>query len=169
MLDEYKTFALRGNVVDMAVGIIIGAAFNGVVQSLVKDVLMPPLGLLLGDVDFQNLFVVLQGGTPEGPYATLEAAQSAGAVTVNVGVFLNTAVSFLIVSFAVFLLVRYINRLREPKPAPESEPPPEPVAPTVKKCPYCVSDIAMAATRCPHCTADLTDASAPQDAPASHE
>lgn len=163
MINEYKTFALRGNVVDMAVGIIVGAAFNGVVQSLVKDVLMPPIGLLMGDVDFRNLFVVLRDGTPEGPYATLEAAQSAGAVTVNVGVFVNAAVSFLIVTFAVFLLVRYINQLREPEATPE------PAAPTVKKCPYCVSDIAVAATRCPHCTADLADTPAPHDAPASHE
>jgi large conductance mechanosensitive channel len=151
MLEEYKTFALRGNVVDMAVGIIVGAAFNGVVQSLVKDVLTPPLGLLMGDVDFTNLFVVLQPGTPAGPYATLEAAQSAGAVTVNLGVFVNSAVSFLIVTFAVFVLVRYVNRLREPDVAPE------PVVPTVKKCPHCVSDVPVEATRCPHCTSDLSD------------
>jgi len=151
MLEEYKTFAIRGNVVDMAVGIIIGAAFNGVVQSLVKDVLTPPLGLLMGDVDFRNLFVVLRDGTPEAPYATLEAAQSAGAVTLNLGVFVNAAISFFIVTFAVFLLVRYINRLREPDAAPE------PAAPTVKKCPYCVSDVPLPATRCPHCTSDLPE------------
>ncbi|PQJ35155.1 mechanosensitive ion channel protein MscL [Salinibacter sp. 10B] len=151
MLDEYKTFAIRGNVVDMAVGIIIGAAFNGVVQSLVKDVLTPPLGLLMGDVDFTNLFLVLKDGTTPGPYATLEAARSAGAVTLNMGVFLNSLVSFLIVSFAVFLLVRYINRLRMPDVAPE------PAAPTVKKCPYCVSDVALTATRCPHCTSQIPE------------
>lgn len=149
MLEEYKKFAIRGSVVDMAVGIIIGAAFNGVVQSLVKDVLTPPLGLLMGDVDFTNLFVVLKEGPTPGPYPTLEAAQSAGAVTVNLGVFVNTAISFLIVSFAVFVLVRYINRLREPEASPE------PVVPTVKKCPYCVSDVPVAATRCPHCTSEL--------------
>jgi large conductance mechanosensitive channel len=151
MLEQYKTFALRGNVVDMAVGIIVGAAFNGVVQSLVKDVLTPPLGLLMGDVDFTNLFLTLKPGTPAGPYATLEAAQSAGAVTVNMGMFVNSAVSFLIVTFAVFVLVRYVNRLREPDVAPE------PVVPTVKKCPYCVSDVPAEATRCPHCTSDLSD------------
>lgn len=161
MLDEYKTFAIRGNVVDMAVGIIIGAAFNGVVQSLVTDVLTPPLGLLMGNVDFTNLFIVLRNGTPEAPYATLEAAQSAGAVTLNVGVFVNSAISFLIVSFAVFLLVRYINRLREPSTAPE------PAAPTVKKCPYCVSDVSVVATRCPHCTSELPDEVVGDDVAAS--
>lgn len=151
MLEEYKTFAIRGNVVDMAVGIIIGAAFNGVVQSLVKDVLTPPLGLLMGDVDFANLFIVLREGTPAAPYPTLEAAQSAGAVTLNVGTFVNSLVSFLIVSFAVFLLVRYINRLRKPSATPE------PAAPTVKKCPYCMSDVPVDATRCPQCTSDLSE------------
>lgn len=158
MLNEYKTFALRGNVVDMAVGIIVGAAFNGVVQSLVKDVLTPPLGLLMGDVDFRNLFLVLKEGSPADPYATLEAAQSAGAVTINLGVFVNSAVSFLIVTFAVFMLVRYINQLREPEAAPE------PAAPTMKKCPHCISDIPIAATRCPHCTADLPNESVPDSA-----
>ena len=157
ILEEYRKFAVRGNVVDMAVGIIIGAAFNGVVQSLVTDVLTPPLGLLMGDVDFTNLFVVLQEGTPPGSYATLEAAQSAGAVTLNLGVFVNSAISFLIVSFAVFVLVRYINRLREPDAAPE------PAAPTVKKCPHCATDVPIAATRCPHCTSDLPDASVPEN------
>jgi len=151
MLEEYKKFAIRGNVVDMAVGIIIGAAFNGVVQSLVKDILTPPLGLLMGDVDFTNLFVVLKEGTTPGPYPTLEAAQAAGAATLNLGVFVNTAISFLIVSFAVFVLVRYINRLREPDTAPE------PAAPTVKKCPYCLTDVPVAATRCPQCTSSLSE------------
>jgi large conductance mechanosensitive channel len=158
MLEEYKKFAIRGNVVDMAVGIIIGAAFNGVVQSLVKDLLTPPLGLLMGDVDFTNLFVVLREGTPAAPYATLEAAQSAGAVTLNLGIFTNSLVSFAIVSFAVFVLVRYINRLREPETAPE------PAAPTVKKCPYCVTDVPLSATRCPHCTSDLPEEPVPDAA-----
>jgi large conductance mechanosensitive channel len=157
ILEEYQKFAVRGNVVDMAVGIIVGAAFNGVVQSLVKDVLTPPLGLLMGDADFTNLFVTLREGTPAAPYATREAAQSAGAVTVNLGVFINSAVSFLIVTSAVFVLVRYINRLREPETAPE------PAAPTVKKCPYCTSDVPVAATRCPHCTSELPDESVPED------
>ena len=156
MLEEYKKFAIRGNVVDMAVGIIIGAAFNSVVQSLVKDLLTPLLGLLMGDVDFANLFVVLHEGTPAAPYATLEAAQSAGAVTLNLGVFVNSLISFVIVSFAVFLLVRQINRLREPETAPE------PAAPTVKKCPYCVSDVPLSATRCPHCTSEISDETAPE-------
>ena len=157
IFEEYQKFAVRGNVVDMAVGIIIGAAFNGVVQSLVKDVLTPPLGLLMGDVDFTNLFVVLREGAPAAPYATLEAAQSAGAVTINLGVFVNSAVSFLIVTGAVFVLVRYVNRLREPETAPE------PAAPTVKKCPYCASDVPVAATRCPHCTSDLPAESASEE------
>jgi len=150
MFEEYKKFAIRGNVIDMAVGIIIGAAFGTVVQSLVKDVLTPPLGLLTGGTDFANLFVVLREGTPEAPYATLQAAQSAGAVTINVGMFINALISFLIVTFAVFLLVRYINQLREPDEGP---PPPK----TIKKCPHCVSDVPVQATRCPHCTSDLPE------------
>ena len=148
MLDEFKKFAIRGNVIDMAVGIIIGAAFGSIVQSLVRDVLMPPLGLLAGNVDFTNLFVVLKEGTAPAPYATLQAAQEAGAVTINYGTFLNTVVSFIIVAFAVFLLVRYINKLREPDEGP---PPPS----TVKKCPHCISDVPIRATRCPHCTSEL--------------
>ncbi|MDX1645718.1 MAG: large conductance mechanosensitive channel protein MscL [Longimicrobiales bacterium] len=128
MLDEFKKFAMKGNMLDMAVGIIIGAAFSTIVQSLVNDVLMPPLGLLLGGVDFSELFLVLQQGDPAAPYLTLAAAQEAGAVTVNYGIFINAVVSFLIVAFAVFLLVRGFNRLREkqeekpaeaPKPAKE--------------------------------------------------
>lgn len=150
MLDEFKKFAIRGNVVDMAVGIIIGAAFGSIVQSLVNDVLMPPLGLLTGNVDFTNLFVVLKEGTAApAPYATLQAAQEAGAVTINYGLFFNTIVSFLIVAFAVFLLVRYINKLREPDDKGPAPPP------TVKKCPYCISDVPIQATRCPHCTSEL--------------
>ncbi len=150
MLEEYKKFAIRGNVIDMAVGIIIGAAFGTVVQSLVKDVLTPPLGLLTGGSDFTNFFVVLRDGTPEAPYATLQAAQNAGAVTINIGTFLNALISFLIVTFAVFLLVRYINLLREPDEGP---PPPK----TIKKCPHCISDVPIQATRCPHCTSELQE------------
>lgn len=150
MFEEYKKFAIRGNVIDMAVGIIIGAAFGTVVQSLVKDVLTPPLGLLTGNTDFTNLFVVLKEGIPQGPYATLQAAQEAGAVTLNLGIFANAVLSFLIVSFAVFVLVRYINLLREPDEGP---PPP----PTIKKCPYCLSDVPVQATRCPQCTSDLSE------------
>ncbi len=157
MLEEYKKFAIRGNVVDMAVGIIIGAAFGTVVQSLVKDVLTPPLGLLTGNADFTNLFIVLRDGTPEAPYATLQAAQEAGAITMNMGLFVNAVISFLIVSFAVFVLVRYINQLRAPDEGPA---PPT----TIKKCPYCVSDVPVQATRCPHCTSELPEP-APAEAP----
>lgn len=149
MLKEFKEFAIRGNVVDMAVGIIIGAAFTTIVQSLVKDVLMPPIGLLLGGVDFSNFFTVLKEGTTPAPYETLAAASEAGAVTLNYGVFFNTILSFLIVAFSVFILIRYINRLK--RPAEE----PEPAAPTVKKCTYCYTDIAIEATRCPNCTSEL--------------
>lgn len=160
MLEEYKKFAIRGNVVDMAVGIIIGAAFGTVVQSLVKDVLTPPIGLLTGNTDFANLFFTLREGTPEAPYATLQAAQEAGAVTVNVGLFVNAAISFFIVSVAVFVLVRYINQLRAPDEGPA---PPT----TIKKCPYCLSDVPVQATRCPDCTSELPElesAEAPSEA-----
>jgi large conductance mechanosensitive channel len=122
MLDEFKKFAVRGNVVDMAVGIIIGAAFGKIVDSLVKDLIMPPVGMLLGNVDFTNLFVVLKPGAVAGPYLTIDAAQKAGAVTFNYGLFINTVITFLIVAFAVFLLVRAINRMR-------AEAPPPPVTP----------------------------------------
>lgn len=148
MLDEFKKFAMRGNVIDMAVGIIIGAAFGTIVQSLVKDVIMPPLGLLIGNVEFTNLFVVLKEGTTEAPYATLQAAQEAGAVTVNYGLFINTLISFVIVAFAIFLLIRYINKLQEPEAAPA-------LPPTIKKCPHCVSDVSIKATRCPNCTSNI--------------
>ena len=124
MLKEFKEFAVRGNVVDMAVGIIIGAAFGKIVDSLVKDVIMPPIGLLLGKVDFSNLFLVIKQGVQAGPYLTVEAAQKAGAVTFNYGVFINTLISFVIVAFAVFLLIRVINRLKmqeEKKPAATPE------------------------------------------------
>jgi len=120
MLGEFKKFAMRGNVVDLAVGIIIGAAFGKIVDSLVKDLIMPPIGVLLGNVDFSNLFVVIKQGVVAGPYLTVEAAQKAGAVTLNYGLFINTVITFLIVAFAVFLLVRAINRLK-------AEAPPEPV------------------------------------------
>lgn len=153
MLKEFREFAMRGNVVDMAVGIIIGGAFGTIVKSLVSDVLMPPLGLLIGGVDFSDLFITLKQGAKAGPYATLADAQSAGAVTVNYGTFINTLISFLIVAFAVFLLIKGINRLRREKEAP-------PAAPTTKDCPYCFSVIPVQATRCPHCTAELGGASA---------
>lgn len=124
MLNEFKKFAMRGNVVDMAVGIIIGASFGTIVKSLVDDIIMPPIGLVLGNVDFSDLFLVLKQGTVAGPYATVEAAQKAGAVTLNYGAFINNVVTFLIVAFAVFLLVRAINRLKEaPVPPPPAATP----------------------------------------------
>ena len=148
MLKEFKEFVLRGNVLDMAVGIIIGAAFGTIVASLVNDVIMPPIGLLLGGVDFSNLFILLKAGSPAAPYASLADAQAAGAVTINYGVFINAVVSFLIVAFVIFLLIRTINRLRRE----EEAPPPEP---TTKECPYCLSTIPIKATRCAHCTSEL--------------
>ena len=144
MLKEFKEFAMRGNVVDMAVGIIIGAAFGTIIKSLVSDVIMPPIGLLLGKVDFSNLFLVLSGrGTS---YATLAEARAAGAVTLNYGLFINTIISFVIVAFAVFLVVRNVNRLKREEPVPD---------PTTKKCPYCFSVIPIKATRCGFCTSEL--------------
>lgn len=149
MFKEFKEFAIRGNVIDMAVGIIIGAAFTTVVQSLVKDILMPPLGLLTSEIDFAEAFLVLKEGTTSGPYTTLQMAQDAGAVVIRYGTFLNAVISFTFVAFAVFLLVRYINKLKNPKKSPE------PVSPKIKKCSYCISDIPVEATRCPHCTSQL--------------
>lgn len=148
MFKDFKEFAMRGNVVDMAIGIIIGAAFGTIVTSLVSDIIMPPIGLLLGNVDFTNLFAVLKDGTAAGPYASLADAQAAGAVTINYGVFINTVVSFLIVAFSVFVLVRGLNRMKRN----EEAAPPEP---TVKECPYCLSTVPIKATRCPHCTSEL--------------
>jgi large conductance mechanosensitive channel len=148
MFKEFKEFAMRGNVVDMAVGIIIGAAFGSIVKSLVDDVIMPPIGLLLGNVDFSNLYLVLKQGTVTGPYTALAEAKKAGAVTINYGLFANTVLSFLIVAFAVFLLVRTINRLRRKEEL-------APAAPTTKECPRCLSVIHINAVRCPFCTSDL--------------
>lgn len=149
MFKEFKEFAMRGNVVDMAVGIIIGAAFGTIVKSLVADVIMPPVGLLLGGVDFADLFVTLKEGVAAGPYATLAAAQEAGAVVISYGVFFNAVLSFIIVAFAVFLLIRSINKMKR-----EEEAKPE-AAPTTKECNHCYSTIAIKATRCPNCTSEL--------------
>jgi large conductance mechanosensitive channel len=152
MLKEFKEFAMRGNVVDMAVGIIIGAAFGTIVKSLVADVIMPPIGLALGNVDFANLFIILKHGAEmAGPYASLADAQTAGAVTLNYGTFINTIISFIIVAFAVFMLIRNINKLKRK----EEAPPPEP---TTKDCPHCFSTIPIKATRCPMCTSELKSA-----------
>ncbi len=148
MFKEFREFAIRGNVVDMAVGIIIGGAFGTIVKSLVSDIIMPPIGLMMGDVDFANLFMVLKQGATAGPYVALADAQAAGAVTINYGIFINNVVSFLIVAFAVFLLVRSINRMRREEEAPPAEP-------TTKTCPQCCSEIAIQASRCPHCTSEL--------------
>ena len=148
MLNEFKKFVMRGNVLDMAVGIIIGGAFTKIVNSMVADVMMPPLGLLIGKVDFSNWFVVIKQGTTAGPYTTIADAQAAGATTMNLGVFLNAIISFIIVAFCIFLLIKAINKLNAPK-----EEAPAPVK--TKKCPYCCSEIALEATRCPHCTSEI--------------
>ena len=149
MVKEFREFAVKGNVVDMAVGIIIGAAFGTIVKSLVADILMPPIGLLLGNVDFSNLFIVIkQGAEIAGPYATLADATSAGAVTLNYGVFINTIISFVIVALAIFILVKNINRLKRAEEV-------KPSAPTTKECPFCFSAIPIKAVKCPHCTSDV--------------
>jgi large conductance mechanosensitive channel len=142
MLKEFKQFAMRGNMLDMAVGIIIGAAFGKIITSLVADILMPPLGLVLGNVDFSNLFLNISGKT----YDSLAAAKAAGAATINYGIFLNNIIDFLIVAFAIFLLIRQVNRWNKPAPA---------AAPTTKDCPYCATAIPLAAKRCPNCTSEL--------------
>lgn len=144
MLKEFKEFAMRGNVLDMAIGIIIGAAFGKIITSFVNDVLMPPVGLLLGNADFSNLFINLT----DKPYATLAEAKAAGAATIRYGAFLNTVLDFVIVAFAIFLLIRQVNRMARQPEAP-------PTAPTTKPCFYCLSSIPINATRCPHCTSEL--------------
>jgi large conductance mechanosensitive channel len=157
MLKDFKEFVMRGNVVDMAVGIIIGAAFGTIVSSLVKDIIMPPISLLTGSVDFNNLFWVMKKGdpTPAGTYdyTTLDEAHSLGATTLNYGAFINTVIVFIIVAFAVFLLIRAINNMRRRAEAPKPA-----AAPTTKDCPYCVSKIPLKATRCPNCTSELKTA-----------
>jgi large conductance mechanosensitive channel len=146
MLKEFKTIAMRGNVVDMAVGIIIGGAFGTIVKSLVDDIIMPPIGLILGGVDFSDLFITLKDGASlAGPYETLANAQAAGAVTINFGLFINATVSFLIVAFAVFMLIKAINRLQREKEVPAA-------APTTKDCPHCLSAIPINASKCAFCT-----------------
>ena len=152
-LNEFKTFAMRGNVIDMAVGIIIGAAFGKVIDSMVKDIFMPPLGWLMGKVDFTNLYFTLPNAEGEiVKYPSLEAAQTAGAVTINYGMFINTLISFVIVAFCVFLLVKAMNKLQELSKAKSEEKPEEC---TTKECPRCFSTIDIKASKCPHCTADI--------------
>jgi large conductance mechanosensitive channel len=147
MWNDFKAFIMRGNVLDLAVGVIIGAAFGTVVKSLVDDVIMPPIGLAIGGVDFSNMFVVLkEGATAAGPYASLAEAKAAGAVTMNYGAFINTIITFLIIALAVFMLVRVVTRLhRQPAPPP----------PDTKSCPQCATAIPLAAKRCPNCTSQL--------------
>lgn len=145
MFKEFKEFIMRGNVMDLAIGIIIGAAFGKIITSFVSDILMPPIGLLLGKVDFTNLFINLSGTK----YDTLKAAKDAGAATINYGVFLGTIVDFLIVAFVIFLVIRQINRMRRQ---------PEAAAPDIRECPFCLSTIPLNATRCAHCTSDLKPA-----------
>ncbi|KPK45968.1 MAG: mechanosensitive ion channel protein MscL [Nitrospira bacterium SM23_35] len=148
MFKEFKEFAMRGNVLDMAVGIVIGAAFGAIVTSFVADVIMPPIGLFLGNIDFANLFIILKEGKVPGPYESLVAAKDAGAVTINYGLFLNTVISFLIVAFAIFLLIKNVNRMKREQEAP-------PTVPTTKECPFCLSTIPMKAVKCAYCTAEL--------------
>jgi large conductance mechanosensitive channel len=146
MLKEFKAFAMRGNVIDLAIGVIIGAAFGSIVNSLVNDIIMPPLGMILGKVDFSNLYINLTSTS----YESLAAAQEAGAATINYGLFINAIINFLIVAFAIFIVIRQINRLQRE----EEEAPAEP---TTKECPYCYSTIAIKATRCPNCTSELKE------------
>ena len=143
MLKEFKTFVMRGNVLDLAIAVIIGGAFGKIITSFVNDILMPPIGLLLGGVDFANLFFSLNGQA----YASLADAQAAGEPTINYGVFLNTVIDFLIVAFVIFLVVKAANRMKKPEPAP--------AAPTTKECPHCFTTIPLKATRCPNCTSQL--------------
>ena len=145
MLKEFKEFIMRGNVIDMAVGIIIGTAFGTIIKSFVDDVIMPPIGLLLGNIDFSNLFAVLKAGKIPGPYETLALAKAAGAVTINYGFFINTIITFLIVAFSVFMLIKNVNKLKKAAPADA----------TTKECPYCISVIPIQAKRCPHCTSEI--------------
>jgi large conductance mechanosensitive channel len=144
MLKEFKEFAMRGNVLDMAIGIIIGAAFGKIVTSLVGDVLMPPIGLVLGKLDFSKLYINLSGQH----YASMADAKAAGAATINYGMFINTVIDFIIVAFVIFLLIRQVNKLKH-------QPEPAPAVPTTKECPYCLSVVPIKATRCPHCTSEL--------------
>lgn len=146
MLSDFKKFVMRGNVVDMAVGIVIGAAFGTIVTSLLNDLLMPPIGLALGGADFSDLFMVLREGATPGPYATLAVAQEAGAVTLNYGSFVTTLLNFLIVAAAIFMVVRAMAKMQKPEPA---------AAPTTRDCPFCLSAMAIKATRCPHCTSEV--------------
>jgi large conductance mechanosensitive channel len=151
VVKEFKEFIARGNVLDMAVGIVVGTSFAAIAKSLADDVIMPPIGLVLGKVDFTNLFLVIREGTEAGPYATLADAKAAGAVALRYGVFLNTIVTFLIIAFAVFLIVRSVNKLHKKEAAAA----PAPAAPAMKDCPFCLMAVKLQTRRCPHCTSEL--------------
>ena len=148
MLKEFREFALKGNAIDLAVGIIVGASFTAIVNSIVADIIMPPIGLVLGDVDFSNLFWVLKQGEASAPYPTLADAQAAGAVTINYGLFINSLISFLIITMVLFFLIRSVNRLKRKEEVAHAEP-------TTKVCPYCLSEVSIKATRCAFCTSEL--------------
>ena len=153
MFKEFRDFVMRGNVLDLAVGIIIGAAFGTIVNSLVKDIIMPPIGLALGKVDFTNLFITIrEGALAVPPYTTLAEAQAAGAVTWNYGLFINTIIAFIIIAFAIFLIIKAFNKARKAMDAKKSK---EVAAPVTKNCPFCITAIPVKATRCPHCTSEL--------------
>ncbi len=154
-LNEFKEFAVKGNVIDMAVGIIIGAAFGNVVNSVVNDVIMPPLGFLMGKVDFSNMYLTLYNPNPDATYSSLQAASDAGVVTINYGLFINTLISFAMVAFAVFLLVKAINKLKAATAKQEADDAAAADAVETKECPRCFSKIDIKATKCPHCTADI--------------
>ena len=149
MLSEFKKFILRGNVFDLAVAVVIGVAFGAIVKSLVDDIIMPPIGIAAGNVDFSDLFIVLQSGSPAGPYATIAEAKTAGAVTWRYGLFINTVIYFLFVALALFILIKVVTRLMRKEEAEA------PAAPTTKGCSHCLMQIPLRATRCPHCTSDL--------------
>jgi len=148
MLKEFREFAMRGNVMDMAIGIIIGSAFGSIVSSIVDDIIMPPVGIMLSGVDFSNMFIVLKEGASPKPYSSISAAQEIGAVTLNYGIFINQIISFLIIAFVVFLLVKSMNRIKQEEEAPPKEA-------DSKECIYCFTDIPIKASRCPHCTSEL--------------
>ncbi|MBN2542762.1 large conductance mechanosensitive channel protein MscL [bacterium] len=149
MFKEFKEFAMRGPVLDLAIAVVLGAAFGAIIASLVADVIMPPIGLLLGNVDFANLFTVLKQGTEPGPYASLADAQAAGAVTINYGIFIMKIISFIIIALVIFIIIRNINKLKRKEEAPPEEP-------TTKECPHCFTEISIKATRCPNCTSQLS-------------
>ena len=166
MYAEFKKFILRGNLVDLAIGFTVGAAFSTVARSLVDDIIMPVVGLLIGEVDFEDFFLVLKAGDPSPPYATIELAQAAGAVTLNYGIFINNLLTLLIVGLAMFIVIRTVNRVYDELPDDAGKDDQAPTEPDNKKCIYCRSTIPFRATRCPQCTSELPG---PADAPGNTE